>query len=191
MTGDKRKTFVAREDLLTRLNETARQNGRSLYETVNDILELAISANESDVSLREAIDEKHLIKRAKEKGMILGLENIWQEMAELAYSSSKEDSLAIWRDAGKWYAKRYLLEGSTDPFSDFKKDLESFTWNVPEFTINRKDAEVSVNAISPSFSDAYSNQFLTFIGSCIETLGFKIIEKESSRGSLRLKAILR
>lgn len=191
MTGDKRKTFVAREDLLIRLNETARQNGRSLYETVNDILELAISADDASVSLREAIDEKNLIKSAKEKGMILGLENIWQELSALAYSSSKESAIAIWCGAGKWFAKRYLLEEANDPFSALKKDMESFSWNIHEFKIDRTDGVVSISAISPQFSEAYSIQFLAFIESCIETFGYKIVEKEASRGSLSLKAILR
>ncbi len=191
MPSDKRKTFVAREDLLLQLNEIAKRNGRSLYETVNDILELSIQANEVGVSMRDAIDNRHLIKSAKEKGMVLGLENIWQEMAEISYSASKEKALAAWSGAGKWFAKRYIVEGTDDPFSAIKHDLESFVWNVPEFTINRTDREVLVRAMSPSFSEAYACQFLAFLEACLDTLGFEIIEKEASRGSLRLKAILR
>lgn len=191
MTSDKRKTFVAREDLLQQLNEIAKRSGRSLYETVNDVLELSIHASEVGISMRDAIDNRQLIKNAKEKGMVLGLENVWHEMADISYSASKEKSLAVWSGAGKWFAKRYMIEGTDDPFSALKHDLESFVWNVPEFTISRKDREVVVRAISPGFTEAYSSMFLAFLISCLDTLGFEIVEKEASRGSLRLKAILR
>ncbi len=191
MPNEKRKTFVAREDLLLQLNEIAKRSGRSLYETINDILEQSIYANEVGVSMRDAIDNSHLLRNAKEKGMVLGLETIWREMAELSYSVSKEDALAAWSEAGKWFAKRYMIEGKSDTFSALKHDLESFVWNVPEFTINQKEREVVVRAICPNFSEAYSCLLLAFLTSCLGTLGFDMMEKEASRGSLRLKAILR
>jgi len=174
MPNDKRKTFVAREALMLQLNEIAKSSGRSLYETVNDIFELSIYANDVGVSMRDAIDNSHLLKSAKEKGMVLGLENIWREMAEISYSASKEDALAAWGEAGKWFAKRYMIEGKSDPISALKHDLESFVWNVPEFTIAQKEREVVVRAISPNFSEAYSFMFLAFLVSCFGTLGFDI-----------------
>ena len=42
----RRKTFAAREDLIERASEVAKQKGFSLYAFVNEILELTLQAEE-------------------------------------------------------------------------------------------------------------------------------------------------
>jgi hypothetical protein len=48
----KRKTFVAREDLLYRVSEMAKQRGYTVYDMVNMIFELAVKAEAAGVDMR-------------------------------------------------------------------------------------------------------------------------------------------
>jgi len=184
----KRKTFVAREDLMNRLREMAEQRGCSLYDVINEVFELAVEAEDAGVNLRSAVEERGLLKRAKESGFILCMESLWYDVAELAYKKAKSRTLKSWFNAGVWLAKRYVTSEIEDPFEAFKRDLEAFTWNVPEFSIERSEKEVSVRIISSRFPESYTRMYLAFLDGILETFGYKIVDKEVERGGIRLKA---
>lgn len=185
----KRKTFVAREDLINRLKEIAGQRGYSLYDTINEIFELAVKAEETGVNLGRLVEERGALKAAREAGFILGLESLWYEMAELAYKKAKNRVLKSWFEAGVWLAKRYVTSDVKDPFEVFKRYMEVFTWNAPEFTIERAEKEVSVRMRSPRFPESYTVLFGSFMEGALETFGYKIVGREVSRGGLRLEAV--
>jgi hypothetical protein len=185
----RRKTFVAKEDLINRLSEIAKQRGYSLYDTVNEVLELAIKAEETGVDLRRVVKEGDVLKVAREVGFILGLESLWYDMAELAYERARSRALKIWFEAGVWLAKRYVTGEVEDPFAAFKRVLDALTWNAPEFIIERAGNEVSVRIISPRFLESYTVLFASFIEGALETFGYKIAHREVSRGVIRLEAV--
>jgi len=191
MTKDKvkRKTFVAREDFMKRISEIAKRKGYSLYDTVNEIFGLTIKAEDSGVSLSKAIEERELLKKAKEVGFILGLETLWYDMADLAYKKSKRKTLKRWFEAGVWLAKRYATRDAENSFEVFRKDLETFTWNIPEFVIESAEGTVSVRVISPRFSESYTVLFEAFLEGALKTFGYKIENREVARGNIRLKAV--
>jgi hypothetical protein len=189
MKSEKRKTFVAREDLLKSINETAKRNGLSMYESINETLSLAIHANEKGINLRTAIEEEDLLKTAHERGFVLGLENLWFDMAELACHSSMDKAISIWHNAGIWFASHYSMGSADDPIKSFKNDMKTFTWNVPEFELSNDQKNVSVRVINPRFSESYANLFSAFIEGALQTLGCKIVSKEVSNGSVRITAV--
>ena len=185
----KRKTLVAREDLVDRLSEVAKQRGYSLYAMVNEVLELAVKAEETGVDLKRVVEERDILEAAREAGFILGLESLWYEMAELAYEKARSRALKSWFEAGVWLAKRYATGEVEDAFAAFKKDLEAFTWNAPEFAVEKAEGKVSVRVISPRFTESYTLLFTSFLEGALETLGYKIASKEVSRGAIRLEAL--
>jgi hypothetical protein len=185
----KRKTLVAREDLVDRLSQVAKQRGYSLYAMVNEVLELAVKAEETGIDLNKVVEERNVLKAAREGGFILGLESLWYEMAELAYQKAKSKALTSWFEAGVWLAKRYAAGEVEDPFAAFKKDLEAFTWNAPEFAVEKAEGKVSVRIISPRFTESYTVLFTSFLEGALETLGYKTASKEVSRGTIRLEAL--
>jgi hypothetical protein len=184
----KRKTFVAREDLIDRLSEIAKQKGYSLYSIVNEVFELAVKAEETGVDLRKIIEERSVLKAAREAGFLLGLESLWYEMAELAYQKAKTQALKSWYEAGVWLAKRYATGEVEDAFAAFKKDLEAFTWNAPEFTIEKTEDKISVRIISPRFTESYTVLLTSFLEGALDAFGYKTTSKEISRGAIRLEA---
>jgi hypothetical protein len=185
----RRKSFAAREDYLNSMNKIAKESDLSLYGFVNQVFALILRANELGVNLSTLIDSRELLKSAREGGFTLGLERLWYEMAELAYAKSKKKSLKSWFDAGVWFAKRYVTGETEEPFEEFRNDLKDFTWNIPELRLSKTADAVSVRVVSPRFTEAYTFLFASFLEGALETFGYKIDDKEISRGIIRLEAV--
>jgi len=184
----RRKTFAAREDLIERGSDVAKQKGFTFYAFVNEILELALQAEEIGVSLRSLIDERGMLKAAKEASFVLGLESVWYEMADIACEKAKRRALECWVEAGAWLAKRYVSSGINGPFLAFKRDLEAFTWNASELDIEDEKNSVSVRIISPRFSESYTFLLAAFLESALKTFGYTKFKKDVTRGTIRMKA---
>jgi hypothetical protein len=183
----RRKTFAAREDLIQRAGDVAKKKGFTFYAFMNEILQLVLEAEEMGVSLRSLIEERGLLKAAKEASFVLGLESLWYEMSDIACEKAKRKTEKSWVEAGAWLAKKYISSGDENQFLDFKSDLEAFTWNVSEIDVEEIDDEVSIRIISPKFSESYTSLFSSFLESALITFGFSGIEKEVTRGTIRMK----
>ena len=62
----KRKMLAAEEDLANKVAELAEKRGLTVYQTVNDILEQAIRAEEQGLNLKEVVDRRGDMERARE-----------------------------------------------------------------------------------------------------------------------------
>lgn len=184
-----RKTFVAREDLLNRLVEVAKERGCSLYELVNEIFELAITSQNLGLNLKKVVDSRQQLEDARLLGFVLGLESLWYEMADLAYEKGKRQALKSWYDAGVWFATRYTTGGVATPIDAFKTALTSFTWNAPEFRLEDSRGKLSIRVMSPRFTESYTVLFSTFLEGAINAFGYRVADKAVSRGVIRLEAI--
>jgi len=189
MKPEKRKTFVAREDLLQKINEIAKRNGLSMYESVNEVFDLAIQASEKGISLRASLQEHGLLRSARERGFVLELENLQYEMAELAYRGNQEKALDAWHSTGVWFASQYAVGNEDESLEAFKKDIKTFTWNVPEFEFTYDQNDIAIRVINPRFSESYAMLFASFLEGALKALGCKIVHREVSNGSVRLYAL--
>jgi hypothetical protein len=184
----RRKTLVAREDLVNRVSIIAKEQGCSLFELVNNLFQLVIISNEASFSLNHVVEECKVLKVAKNSGFILGLERLWYEMADVTYKKDKKASLKSWFDSGIWFASRYAT-GESFSFEPFKDNLAAFTWNAPEFELEQTDNKMFVKITSPRFTEAYTFLFASFLIGALENFGYSIINKEISRGIIRLDAM--
>jgi hypothetical protein len=183
----RRKTFVAREDLLDRIVGIAQTQGCSQFELINDILQLAIDSDKLNINLRRVFEERKILETAKVSGFILGLEHLWYNMADVAYKKDKRAALKNWFETGVWFATRYTTDGiQTQPFDKFKTDLTAFTWNAPEFKFELTGTKASVRIASPRFTEAYTFLFTSFLVGAMEAFGYKSVCQEVSRGMIRL-----
>jgi len=185
----RRKTLFAREDLANRLSIIAKQHGYTLYGLVNEILELAIQAEEVGVNLRSIFEESWIFKNAKKDGFILGLESLFYDMAEIAYEKAREEAIEKWFEAGVWFAKRYAAKEVENPFEAFERSLKAYTWNVSELTIEKNENIVSIRVINPRFPESYTVLYSAFLEGALGTFGYKILSKEVSTGIIMLKAV--
>ena len=189
MVKVKRKTLFAREDLVNRLSVIAKQHGYTLYNLVNEILELAIRAEDVGINLRRIFEESWILKTAKKDGFILGLETLWYDMAEIAYSKAKRKAAKKWFEAGVWLAKRYITAGVEEPFEAFKRSLKAYTWNIPELTIEKDGGSVMVRVMSPRFPESYMILYSSFLEGALKTFGYKISNMEVSPRMIKIKAL--
>jgi len=185
MVGAKRKTFVAREDLLGRISELAKQKGYTLYDMINEIFEMAIKAERAGVSLWKAVEALEELNAARKVGFILGPEGLWYGMAEIAYRKARDEASKHWSEAGAWLAKLYASSG----LGALMKDLKSFTWNAPEFDVKKGEGRVSIRILSPRFTEAYAVLFAIFLESVLLAFNYKVTGRDIDAGAIRLEAV--
>jgi hypothetical protein len=171
---------------VNRVVEIAKGQGCSLFELVNDLFRLVIISNDSNFSLRRVVEERRVVEVAKNSGFILGLERLWYEMTDIAYSTDKRGALKSWFDSGVWFGSRYATGGSDFSFDQFKSDLTAFTWNAPEFEFKLVNDKVLVKVTSPRFTEAYTFLFSSFLVGALDSFGYRLVREEISRGIIRI-----
>jgi len=185
----RRKTFVAREDLLNRVAKVAEKQGCSLFELVNDLFQLVLVSDELNFSLKCVVDECRVLEVAKRSGHVLGSERLLYEMVELAYKQDEAGLLKAWFDSGVLFASNYFTVGDQFLFEEFKTDLLAFTWNAPEFIIESSGNKLFVKVTSPRFTEVYTFLFASFLMGALESFGYKLGKKEVSKGIIRLETV--
>lgn len=179
--------LAAREDLVDRISEVAKRKGLTLFSMINDLLEMALEVNEMGMSLEELLEVYRVVKSARKIGFTLVLESLLYDLAELAYREAREEMLKKSFEAGFWLAKRYAAS-SPDPISEFEKDLKEFTWNVSELTIEKLERKLSINILGPRLPEPYVALLASFIEGALKAFSYDVVEKETSRGILRIEA---
>lgn len=185
----KRKTFVAREDLLDRLGRVADERGYSLYALVNDLFELALKADALGLDLRRVLDERGVLETAKCVGFVLVLESLCYDMSDLAYEKGKGKALKSWFEAGVWLAKRYVTSGVNDPLEALRRDLGTFMWNASRFSLEGAGDKASVSVFSPRFSEAYTFLLASLFEGLLAGFGYEVADREVFKGNIRLEAV--
>lgn len=188
MASERRKTFVAREDLLKAISEIARENGKSLYETVNEIFESAILFQKAGVRMGTALEECGKMRVAKEAGYILCLENLWSEINEVAYRASPADAAAAWKHAGVWFGRKHAANQPGECFESIKRELEFSLWNVSEFSMEwgAEGDDVEIQVIAPRFSKVTSDLLACFLEGMLSAIGMSLVHRESGCGFIRV-----
>lgn len=191
MTSGRRKMLAAREDLADQIGKIAADKGFTIFGMINNLLELAISAEDMGINLEKAVDNYELIKAVRNASFTLVLESLLYDTAEIAYERAKEKTLKTWFEAGSWLGKQYSTKGIEDPLGVIRKDMKAFSWNVPEFTLDKTNGAVSARVLSPRFSESYTLLFNRFIEGILEALDYDVTYREIGKGNIRLEGAKR
>ena len=182
----KRKMLAAEEDLANKVTELAERRGLTVYQTVNDILEQALRAEEGGLSLREAVDRRSDMEQAKGMGLTFTVEPLYYKVIDLAYSKDKEKVLDLWREMGLWYGK-YFKSRKDEPIKALTAALGYLTQGS-QFAVERdKGEDLTVSCISERFTAGYTHSFITFIEAAFQVLGYKVLENEMTRGIIKIR----
>jgi len=182
----KRKTVMAREDLANRLIEISKKQGRTLYDLVNMIFELAVKAESEGLNLESLIEESRILKNARKSCMIIGFEGLWYDMAEIAYKKSPEETVKRWVEAGEWLAKRYIYEDK--PMESLLNILKAAAWETPEYKIESEEGKVKIQILNMRYPETYAHLYACLIEGILETYGYKTVEKTVSTGKIWIRA---
>ena len=182
----KRKMLAADDDLANRVAELAEKRGLTVYQTVNDMLEQALLAEEHGLNLKEAIDRRGDMERAREMGLTFTVEHLYYQVVDAAYAKDKEKIKDLWRDMGFWYGKYFKSKGK-EPIKDLT-DALTFMTHGSQFTAESgKRDELIVSCINEHYTRGYTEVFATFIEAAFQVLGYKTLENEASRGIIKLR----
>jgi hypothetical protein len=183
----KRKMLAAEEDLANKVVELANRRGQTVYQTVNDIIQQALRAEESGLNLKEAVDRQNTLEKAKQMGLTFTVEHLYFQVIDSAYSESKEKIKDLWRDIGFWYGK-YFQSRDKDPVASLKEALELLSFGTSEFRLEKgRNEEISITCIGEKFTKGFTEVYAIFIEAAFSVLGYKLEGKELSRGIIKLK----
>ena len=184
----KRKMLAAEEDLANRVAQLAEKKGLTVYQTVNDILEQALRAEGQGVNLREALDRRGDMERARDMGLTFTVEHLYYQVVDAAYREDKEKIHDLWRDMGFWYGK-YFKGKSNDPVKELT-DALGFLTHGSQFAAEKgKGDELIVSCINERYTRGYTEVFAMFIEAAFSVLGYKKLENEASRGIIRMRLV--
>ncbi|MBS7652968.1 MAG: hypothetical protein QW486_09430 [Candidatus Bathyarchaeia archaeon] len=182
----RRKMLAADEDLANRVVELAKRKGVTVFQTVNEILEQALRVEEAGLRLRDIVEERGIIERARRLGFTFTIERLIYGVSELAYERARGQASQMWLEMGRWYGK-YLNSMGKESLRAFREAMELLAFGPPEFEVKEgKGGQISVSLIGERFTVGYLNLLSLFIEGIFENFGYKIHNREVSRGLLRL-----
>lgn len=183
----RRKMLAADESIANKIVEMAKRRELTVYQTVNDVLEQALRADEMGLSLMEVVDERGMVEKAKKMGLTFFMEALLYDLVDLTYSNNHEQLSELCLETGRWYGK-YFTGKADDGINAFNEAMKLLTFGSSVYKIkNHKDGSVSVSCVGERFTSGYTEAFGLFISGVLETLGMKLIEKENSDGIIRLR----
>ncbi|MEM2434678.1 MAG: hypothetical protein QXU55_07245 [Candidatus Bathyarchaeia archaeon] len=178
----KRKLLAAREDLAEKIAEIASRRKWTLYELVNEVLEEAIKADSIGVSLREVVDERGVLKDARDSGFLLVPARLWYDLIDKAYTCLDEEWMrSLWYECGQWYGKYY---GDLERFSGAVKRI---FWDLSEFDLSMEGDSLVVRCIILNLQYPYADLLSKFIEGALSVFGYERLDGEVSRGVINLK----
>lgn len=173
--------LAARVDLADRISEIAARKG-TLFDYVNDILDQAIRAESLGLTLNEVLDDRWLIKTARDAGLTFVPEKIVYDLIEDAYVKlGKRKTTSLWYETGQWYGRYY------EDIRKLEASVRRFFWDISEFKISQEDENVSLTCLSSKFSEAHTELFSKFLEGALNALGYNLDESDVSKGIISLR----
>jgi len=183
----RRKMLAAEEHIANRVAELAKRRGTTVFQTVNEMLEHAVRIEEMGIPLKEVVDEREVLEKARKLGFTFAIERLMYELIDLANLRAKDKTSEIWLETGRWYGK-YFSSRSKDGIKEFKEAMELLSFGNSEFELKEnRSGEISVACVGERLSLVYSDLLSKFMAGVFEAFSYRPIEKEISKGVIRLK----
>jgi len=179
--------LAAEEDIANGIVEMAKRRGVTIYQTVNDILEQALRADGMGLVLKEVIDQRGMLERAKEMGFTFTIERLLYDITDTAYDRTKNKVSQMWLETGRWYGK-FFASRDEDVLKALEEAMELLTFGASEFSIDKgSGGSISISCVGERFTFGFTDLFSLFIEGIFESLGYKTSTKEVSKGIIRLR----
>lgn|GEM_PF-1228589 len=172
----KRKFLAARENVADKVNEIAKESGRTVFSIVNEALSAFIAAKEAGRTLLSIIEEGKNAQLARNAGMIL--------VPEASYDSLLESCAIVpriydgWKSAGTVFGK-YLY------VNEIHEDTESVETALKEVIGGNPDVAFSKEklvCISPRLGVKQTEAVSAFLEGLLQSLNLTVTAKEVSKG---------
>ena len=186
MSVSRRKMLAAQEDIANLIADLAKKKDMTVYQTVNDILEQAMRVEGMGLSLRQVVDERWMLERAREIGFTFTVEQLLYRTVDEAYEENRERTAKIWREMGHWYGK-YFKAKHENPLEAFREAMELFCVGNAEYSMEQNSRDFTLSLIGEKLTPGYTELFSIMLEEMLKVLGYKLKEKELRKGLVRLR----
>ena len=186
MSSSRRKMLAAQEDIANLIADLAKRKDMTVYQTVNDILEQALRVEGMGLSLRQVVDERWMLERAREIGFTFTIEQLLYRIVDEAYKENKEKTAEIWREMGNWYGK-YFQAKHENPLEAFREAMELFCLGNAEYSIEHNSRDMTLSFIGEKLTPGYTELFSLMIEELLKVLGYKLKDRELRKGMVKLQ----
>ncbi len=174
-----KKLVVVRSDILGQITEIARRENKTLFALVNEILQNALAANETGVTVGELADFYRCLKIAKDSGSLIVPSDLFISLMDRCdYNDNLKKE---WYSAGQWYGK-YLSAKFGEPIKVLPGLLPKILWHLSEVLIEVRDGTVAVSIIGPNSNPKLLELTGRYIEGLMHALGAKTLKDETIRG---------
>ncbi len=183
---DRRHFFAVHSDVAESFAQIAAQKNMTLYGALTDILREAVQLELQGNSITDASSAMRQIKTAREAGYVMVPENLWYELVESKSKADRNGTIREFREAGSWIGRYVLAKSHTaDIALSLRESLAPLTFDCTDFNIEGTD-KLRITCFNPSHSQIYTELFSTLLVAIVESLGYSVSERVSSRGAIIL-----
>lgn len=181
----RRKMLAADEELANKIVEMAKRRGATVFQTVNLILEQALRAEEMGTSLREVVDKRWMLEKARGLGLVFAPERLLYEMVDLAYNRARKRASKMWFEVGQWYGEYF--SDKDEPLKAVEEALELLTFGNSYYSLRDDGDAVSLSIVGDRFTEGYTEALSLFIEGVFKALGYEADSREVSRGAIHYR----
>lgn len=182
-----RKFLAAREELVKRLRDLAKNKNITLYGLTNQILEQALQAEDLGGELPEIIENYRVIKIAKENRSVLIPERVWHLVLEKASKQAGNSLKEVFYDSGQWYGKYFsTVFSKASSIREIKSFLGATFWNVSNLELTEESDKIILKLIEPSFALPHTQLLSTMLEGIMHSLGYATQERNIAKGLVLL-----
>jgi len=177
--------LAAQEDIANLIADLAKRKDMTVYQTVNDILEQALRVEGMGLTLRQVVDERWMLERAREIGFTFTVEQLLYRVVDEAYEEDKEKYAGIWREMGHWYGK-YFQAKHENAMEAFREAMELFCLGNADYSLEQNGRGLALSFIGEKLTPGYTELFSLMVEETLLVLGYKLKDKELRKGMVKL-----
>jgi len=180
------KLIVLPGPLVEKARDASIKRGVGLSDYTAEALLQALRADDLGASVAEAVDVYRMVIIQRGAGAIAVPRTSLGYLIEKLNGSHTSDLRNVWHDSGVWYG-RYLSSKMkpNEVFPFLEKEL-LLSWNLDEVSI-KGSIEVAFSFTSFMMSLEFTELLLTYVDGLMESLGYRLVEKDYLRGMANLK----
>lgn len=175
-----RRFITAKAELVEKIDEIAKKDGRTIFSIVNEALEAFLMAYERSRTLSNIMKELKIVETAKNAGMMLVPEDFHEQLiSRISFDQSMYKS---WREAGYIFGKHLEVNDINEP-KDVERAIKYVIGEGSEIVFS----ENKVVCICPKMSEKRTEEVAEFLEGLMESSGFVILKKEISKGIIVIR----
>jgi len=140
-----------------------------------------------DASLSDAVDAYRLSEIQRGAGMINIPKQSLNYLVEKLYNRKGDELRKVWGEAGHWYGEYLRAKLRPEEMLRFLEKELLVAWNLDEVEVKESEMYVSIRWVSFNMTEDVTELLLSYISAVMDVLGYREVERDSSRGMAVLK----